>query len=242
MADNKPKTFAEAVIATKPKLVTDTPQQVIDTKSILAQLEARTGIKLSVNAQSIASGDTLFNSFSNSQKRVINNIMGKLGHKSSSIEDLKTNLEAYYPELYNSAKSFADLNAKLLADYLPTDSAAKENFPQRSIPSYDQNAIKSWIDGIYEKNLGRKATAQELQDRFDEVKPLLEYGTLTTTSKKYNPATGKTEIVTKTDTGFNQAAEEKTIEEKLKLLNPDDYDRQQRIGFADWLSKNVQGA
>jgi hypothetical protein len=25
-------------------------------------------------------------------------------------------------------------------------------------------------------------------------------------------------------------------------LNPDDYDRQQRISFSDWLSKNVAGA
>lgn len=237
------KTLAEAIEATRPKLQTTPSTSAIDADRIKAILEQK-GVKTnSVDNVVIGAGDALFDSLSPAQKKQIQAIMDKLGYPAQGKNELKTNLATYYQTIYDSSSNFAQLYSQLKADLLPGDSSGADKYaPQRTVPGYDPIAIKAWVDGIYQKTLGRKATEQELQDRFDEVKPLLEFGTLSTPKKVYNPQTGKTEIVTTTETGFNQAAEEKTIEEKLKLLNPDDYDRQQRIGFADWLSQNVQGA
>jgi hypothetical protein len=170
--------------------------------------------------------------------------MGKLGYKSQGINELKTLLAAWYPTVYDSATNFAQLYTSLASDLLVSDIDADKdkNLPQRAIGAYDPTAIKSWIDGIYVSTLGRAATEQELNTRFEEVKPLLESGTLTTSKKQYNKDTKQTELVTRSEKEFDQTAQQETIEEKLKLLNPDDYDRQQRISFSDWLSKNVAGA
>ena len=237
------KTLAEAVEATRPKVVQVPPTSAINADRIKAILNER-GVKTdSIDGVTIGAGDALFDSLTPGQKKQLQDIMDKLGYAAEGKQELKTNLATYYQTIYDSSTNFAQLYSQLQADLLPGMGDDSDKYmPQRSIPAYDPIAIKAWVDGIYQKTLGRKATADELQERFDEVKPLLEFGTLSTPSKKYNPATGKTEIVTKTEAGFNQAAEEQTIEEKLKLLNPDDYDRQQRIGFADWLTQNVQGA
>ena len=220
MAD-KPKTFAEAVIATKPKYESQTNAQVIDTKNILAQLEARTGVKLSVNAQSIASGDSLFNSFTNSQKRVINNTMTKLGYKSQSISELKANLEAYYPELYNASKSFADLNAKLLADYLPADSTGTTPaLPTRSITMLDKAQFDTTATDIYLKKAGFRPTAEQLKADYDEIVKM-NTGTVTEYKKKvYNPKTKKYENQQITTPGLTDDAIAAKLEEKIKKQNP----------------------
>jgi hypothetical protein len=170
--------------------------------------------------------------------------MTKLGYKAQGINELKTLLATWYPTIYDSVTNFSQLYTSLASDLLVSDIDADKdkNLPQRAIGAYDPTAIKGWIDGIYLSTLGRAATEQELNTRFEEVKPLLESGTLTTSKKQFNKDTGQTELVTRTEKEFDQTAQQQTIEEQLKLLNPDDFDRQQRIGFADWLSKNVAGA
>ena len=238
------KTFAEAVAATRPPLIPPSSAPSLDTKRIQEILKIK-GVEYNApDGTTIGAGDALFDSFNKAQKKQIQSIMGKLGYKSQGINELKTLLAAWYPTVYDSATNFSQLYTSLASDLLVSDIDAsnKEALPQRAIGSYDPTAIKDWIDGIYLNTLGRAATKEELDTRFEEVKPLLEYGTLTTSKKELNEATGQTELVTRTEKGFDQAAEEQTIEDKLKLLNPDDYDRQQRINFADWLSKNVEGA
>jgi len=238
------KTIAEAIQATRPPLIGPSSTSSLDTKRIQEILKIK-GVEYNApDGTTIGAGDSLFDSFNQAQKRQIQSIMGKLGYKSQGINELKTLLAAWYPTVYDSATNFAQLYTSLASDLLVSDIDAsnKEALPQRAIAAYDPTAIKSWIDGIYLSTLGRAATKEELNTRFDEVKPLLEYGTLTTSKKELNEATGQTELVTRTEKGFDQAAEEQTIEDKLKLLNPDDYDRQQRISFSDWLSKNVAGA
>ena len=238
------KTFAEAVAATRPPLVPPSSTPSLDADKIKEILKNK-GVEFNApDGTTIGAGDELFDSFNKAQKIQIQKIMGKLGYKSQGINELKTLLAAWYPTVYDSATNFSQLYTSLASDLLVSDIDAsnKEALPQRAIGSYDPTAIKSWIDSIYVSTLGRAATKEELDTRFEEVKPLLEYGTLTTSKKEFNEATGQTELVTRTEKGFDQAAEEQTIEDKLKLLNPDDFDRQQRIGFADWLSKNVAGA
>lgn len=236
------KTFAEAVAATRPPLIPPSSAPSLDTKRIQAILTNK-GVEYNApTGTTIGAGDSLFDSFNKAQKIQIQKIMGKLGYKSQGINELKTLLAAWYPTVYDSATNFSQLYTSLASDLLVSDIDKDKNLPQRAIGSYDPTAIKDWIDGIYLNTLGRAATKEELNTRFEEVKPLLEYGTLTTSKKELNEATRQTELVTRTEKGFDQAAEEQTIEDKLKLLNPDDYDRQQRINFADWLSKNVEGA
>jgi hypothetical protein len=239
------KTFFEAVQATRPPLTapsTSTPS--LDTNRIKEIFKSK-GVEFNApDGTTIGAGDALFDSFNKAQKKQIQSIMGKLGYKSQGINELKTLLATWYPTIYDSVTNFSQLYTSLASDLLVSDidKDKDKNLPQRAIGSYDPTAIKSWIDGIYLNTLGRAATKEELDTRFEEVKPLLEYGTLTTSKKEINEATGQTELVTRSEKGFDQAAEEQTIEEKLKLLNPDDYDRQQRISFSDWLSKNVAGA
>lgn len=239
------KTLEEAILATRPQMPKGpTPVLSLDEERIKKILEGK-GVEFNAPAgTTIGAGDGLFDSFNQAQKREIQKIMGKLGYKSQGINELKTLLATWYPTIYDSVTNFAQLYTSLASDLLITDGdkEKKEALPQRAIGSYDPTAIKGWIDSIYVSTLGRAATKEELDTRFDEVKPLLEYGTLTTSKKEFNEATGQTELVTRSDKGFDQEAEQQTIEEKLKLLNPDDFDRQQRIGFADWLSKNVAGA
>jgi hypothetical protein len=238
------KTFAEAIEATRPPLIAPSSTPSLDTKRIQSILKIK-GVEYNApDGTTIGAGDSLFDSFNKAQKIQIQKIMGKLGYKSQGINELKTLLAAWYPTVYDSATNFSQLYTSLASDLLVSDIDADKdkNLPQRAIGSYDPTAIKSWIDSIYVSTLGRAATKEELDTRFDEVKPLLEYGTLTTSKKELNEATGQTELVTRSEKGFDQEAEQQTIEEKLKLLNPDDFDRQQRIGFADWLSKNVAGA
>lgn len=238
------KTLAEAVEATRPPLIGPSSTPSLDADRVKEILKSK-GVEFNApDGTTIGAGDELFDSFNRAQKLQIQKIMGKLGYKSQGINELKTLLAAWYPTVYDSATNFAQLYTSLASDLLVSDIDAsnKEALPQRAIGSYDPTAIKSWIDNIYVSTLGRAATKEELDTRFEEVKPLLEYGTLTTSKKEFNESTGQTELVTRTEKGFDQAAEEQTIEDKLKLLNPDDYDRQQRIGFADWLSKNVAGA
>lgn len=236
------KTLAEAVEATRPPLIGPSSTPSLDTKRIQEILKAK-GVEYNApDGTTIGAGDSLFDSFNRAQKKQIQSIMGKLGYKSQGINELKTLLATWYPTVYDSVTNFAQLYTSLASDLLVSDIDKDKNLPQRSIGSYDPTAIKSWIDGIYVSTLGRAATKEELDTRFNEVKPLLEAGTLTTSKKEFNKATGQTELVTRTDKSFDQPGVEQTIEEKLKLLNPDDYDRQQRIGFSDWLSKNVAGA
>ena len=237
------KTLEEAFQATRPPLIApSTSTDSLDSARIKQILESK-GIEFNApDGTTIGAGDALFDSFNKAQKKQIQSIMGKLGYKSQGINELKTLLAAWYPTIYDSVTNFSQLYTSLASDLLVSDIDKDKNLPQRAIGSYDPTAIKSWIDGIYVSTLGRAATKEELDTRFDEVKPLLEYGTLTTSKKELNEATGQTELVTRSESGFDQAAEQQTIEEKLKLLNPDDYDRQQRISFSDWLSKNVAGA
>jgi hypothetical protein len=230
----KPKTFQEAVIATKPKYEAPTSAQIIDTKDILAKLEARTGVKLSVNAQSIASGDTLFDSLTGAQKTVINNTMAKLGYKSQNIKELKANLEAYYPELYNAAKSFADLNAKLLADYLPGEGTTPAR-PTRSITMIDRAQFDATATDIYLKKAGFRPTAEQLKADYDEVVKM-NTGTLTEYKKKvYNPKTKKYENQQITTPGLTDDAIAARLEEKIKKQNPQAVENTSQQSFYNFI-------
>jgi hypothetical protein len=236
------KTIAEAIQATRPPLIAPSSTSSFDAKRVEEILKSK-GVETNApDGTTIGAGDELFDSFNKAQKKQIQRIMGKLGYKSQGINELKTLLATWYPTIYDSVTNFSQLYTSLASDLLVSDIDKDKNLPQRAIAAYDPTAIKGWIDGIYLSTLGRAATEQELNTRFEEVKPLLEFGTLTTSKKQYNKDTKQTELVTRTEKEFDQAGQQATIEEQLKLLNPDDFDRQQRIGFSDWLSKNVAGA
>ena len=90
----------------------------------------------------------------------------------------------------------------------------------------------------------RDADEQEIKDILKKagVDKMIAEGTVTTTKKVKNPKTGKLENVTTTTPGFNAQTAQLTIEDKLKELNPDEYDRTKRIEWSSWISKNLAGA
>lgn len=138
--------------------------------------------------------------------------------------------------------TFPDLRNALMADYLPGQEVQKETLPSRTVTKVNPVVFGQIIDDIYVKNLKRKATKEELDVLVKEYTPKLEGGTLTEVAKKKNPKTGKLESVTTVTPSMNQQEAEISIEQRLKELNPDDFDRAKRIDFNSWINKNVMGA
>ena len=118
------------------------------------------------------------------------------------------------------------------------------NLPDRTITKVDPAITNAIANAAYQSVYMRDANEQEIKDILKKagVDKMIAEGTVTTTKKIKNPKTGKLENVTTTTPGFNAQTAQLTIEDKLKELNPDEFDRTKRIDFASWISKNVAGA
>jgi hypothetical protein len=139
--------------------------------------------------------------------------------------------------------TFPDLRNALLSDLLPGQATAEAiTLPSRTISKVNPVVLGEVINGVFEKGLKRKATKEELDALVKEYTPKLEGGTLTEVAKKKNPKTGKLESVTTVTPGMNQQEAEISIEQRIKDMNPEDFDLASRIDFNSWISKNVMGA
>jgi hypothetical protein len=118
------------------------------------------------------------------------------------------------------------------------------NLPDRSITKIDPEITKAIANAAFQSAYMRDGTEEEITNilKAAGVDKMIAQGTLTTTKKVKNPKTGQLENVTTTTPGFNAQTAQLSIEDKLKELNPDEFDRTKRIDFASWLSKNVMGA
>ena len=136
-----------------------------------------------------------------------------------------------------ASKTYNDFTNSIAADVLSglnTDATA--NVPTQTIQKYDPIVLEKLIDNIYQETLGQPATESQKALRMAELNQMIETGT-TTTSKIVG---GKR--VTVATPGFSQERATATIEEQLKVMNPDEFDRKKRIDFQGWLSQNVAGA
>ena len=166
----------------------------------------------------------------------------------ASAEAIK-NLFISEPELAAIAGKAGDDYNKLISllneDYIPElgKKPATPAFtgPSRSIYKYTDADIDLLIKSVYQEKAMRLPTAEELVKERAKVRPALEKGTVSTTKFVKN-AKGVMEQVTVQEGGPTKEAVATSIEERLKLQNPDDIDRAARIGFSDWISQNVAGA
>ena len=134
-----------------------------------------------------------------------------------------------------------ELKQNLLKDYLPLGGDATENLPTRTISKQDPVVLGELIDSVYQKNVLRRATPEEKAKHIKNFEEDINAGTLTTTKKVKNKKTGKMENVTTVESNFSQAKAETELEQSLRELNPDDFDRAKRIQFSDFIMQNTMG-
>jgi hypothetical protein len=166
----------------------------------------------------------------------------------ASAEAIK-NLFLSEPELATIAAQAGDDYNKLIsllnADFIPElgKKPAAEAFtgPSRSIYKYTDDDLDLLIKNVYQEKAMRLPSTEELAKERAKIRPVLQTGTVSTTKFVKN-AKGVMEQVTVQEGGPTKEAVATSIEERLKLQNPDDVDRAARIGFSNWLSQNAAGA
>jgi hypothetical protein len=183
---------------------------------------------------------SLVDSFTKPQLTNIAKVLKQLGYSKSQISTgmkVKDILISDFATTLSAAKTYNDFTNSIAADVLSglnTDATA--NVPTQTIQKYDPIVLEKLIDNIYQETLGEPATAEQKAMRMAELNTMIETGT-TTTRKKV----GGKNVVTVTP-GFSQERAKTSIEEQLKVMNPDEFDRKKRIDFNGWLSQNVAGA
>lgn len=183
---------------------------------------------------------SLVDSFTKPQLTNIAKVLKSLGYSKSQISTgmkVKDILVSDFGTTLAASKTYNDFANTIAADVLSglnTDSTA--NVPTQTIQKYDPAVLEKLIDNIYQETLGQPATESQKRLRMGELNRMIEEGT-TTTSKIVG---GKR--VTVATPGFSQERAKTTIEEQLKVMNPDEFDRKKRIDFQGWLSQNVAGA
>jgi hypothetical protein len=174
-----------------------------------------------------------------------NKIMNSYAAKGRSI----TRLEAFSvweslvntaAKIYQGGRGAKVTPMQLLTDSLKGISGGEENLPQRSISKLDKDTVFEQIDDWSSNVLMRKLKPNEKESLFTLLNDL-NTGSVTTTKKVKNKK-GVLESVSVTTPGLTPSEAQRTIEDKLKELNPDDYDRAKRIDFSSWLSQNMAGA
>ncbi len=141
--------------------------------------------------------------------------------------------------ILQNSNTFTELKTNLLKDYLPLGGDATENLPTRTISKQDPVVLGELIDKVYQSKVLRRATPEEKAKHIKNFEDDINAGTLTTTKKVKNKKTGKMENVTTVESNFSQAKAETEIEQSLRELNPDDFDRAKRIQFSDFIMQNT---
>lgn len=183
---------------------------------------------------------SLVDSFTKPQLTNIAKVLKQLGYSKSQISTgmkVKDILISDFGTTLSASKTYNDFTNSIATDVLSglnTDATA--NVPTQTIQKYDPIVLEKLIDNIYQETLGEPATPEQKAIRMAELNKMIETGT-TTTSK----IVGGKRVTTATP-GFSQERATATIEEQLKVMNPDEFDRKKRIDFQGWLSQNVAGA
>jgi hypothetical protein len=210
------------------------------------QIQQIVGITLSqvgtTGAVNPAYNYTLLESISDAELTDIARLLKKMGF---TVKGSKGSIKALFatdPALDAILKnSFTptELKQNLLKDYLPLGGDATENLPTRTISKQDPVVLGELIDSVYQKNVLRRATPEEKAKHIKNFEEDINSGTLTTTKKVKNKKTGKMENVTTVESSFSQAKAETELEQSLRELNPDDFDRAKRIQFSDFIMQNT---
>lgn len=220
---------------------TSVGQQGAAYQAMLDGINAKLGIK-NLDAQ-VPPTDPLLQSskYNVAELTAIGKALRKAGYSvKSSTQDILYLLQTNPVLLGMQQKSptYATFIDRLNKDYIPgLDSSAGNTpaLPSKTVSQYDPLVLSNFVDTIYQNTLGRKATAEESAGSLKQLQTMINKGTVSTTKK-----VGGQNVTTVTP-GFSQERAQATIEEQLKQLNPDDYDRTKRIDFSTWLSQNIGG-
>jgi hypothetical protein len=154
---------------------------------------------------------------------------------------------AQWQQVVNASAELYSTGAKLtpmdILNQTMTNSGTA-NLPDRNITKIDPTIVNAIANAAFQSAYMRDGNEEEIKDILKKagVDKMIAEGSVTTTKKVKNPKTGKLENVTTTTPGFNAQTAQLTIEDKLKELNPDEFDRTKRIEWQSWLSKNLAGA
>jgi hypothetical protein len=171
-------------------------------------------------------------------------IMGSYAAKGKSITKLEAfsvweSLVTTAAKIYQGGRGAKVTPMQLLADTLKGVGGGEENLPQRAISVLDKDTTFAQIDDWSSNTLMRKLNDDEKESLFTLLNDL-NTGTVTRYKKVKNKK-GVLENVTTTTPGLTPAEAQRTVEDRLKELNPDDYDRAKRIEWSSWLSQNMGG-
>jgi hypothetical protein len=154
---------------------------------------------------------------------------------------------AQWQQVVNASAELYSTGAKLtpmdILNQTMTNSGTA-NLPDRNITKIDSQITNAIANAAFQAVNMRDGTEDEIKDILKKagVDKMIAEGSVTTTKKVKNPTTGKLENVTTTTPGFNAQTAQMSIEDKLKELNPDEFDRTKRIEWSSWISKNLAGA
>lgn len=199
-----------------------------------------TDARIGLAPTSFQQSASLVDSFTKPQLTNIAKVLKSLGYSKSQISTgmkVKDILVSDFGTTLASSKTYNDFVNTVSVDVLTgLNTDARANVPTQTIQKYDPVVLGKLIDNIYQETLGEPATEAQKALRLAELEGMINTGTTTTTKK-----VGGKNVVTVTP-GFSQERATATIEEQLKIMNPDEFDRKKRIDFNGWLSQNVAGA
>jgi hypothetical protein len=187
---------------------------------------------------------TLLESVSDTELTDIARLLKKMGF---TVKGSKGSIKALFATdpaldaILKASSTPTELKTNLLKDYLPLGGDATENLPTRTITKQDPVVLGELIDKVYQSKVLRRATPEEKAQHIKNFEDDINAGTLTTTKKVKNKKTGKMENVTTVESSFSQAKAETELEQSLRELNPDDFDRAKRIQFSDFIMQNTMG-
>jgi len=121
------------------------------------------------------------------------------------------------------------------------------NLPSRNVYQYtDADRVKI-IDDVSQSLRGQGVTEEDKQaqwykDLRKSIDNMINTGTLSATQKVKNPKTGKLEVKTVATPGFSQEKAAAVAETAIRKATPEDVSRQERVGFTDWMFKQLGGA
>ena len=154
---------------------------------------------------------------------------------------------AQWQQVVNASAELYSTGAKLtpmdILNQTMTNSGTA-NLPDRNITKIDSQITNAIANAAFQAVNMRDGSEEEIKDVLTKagIDKIIAEGSVTTTKKVKNPKTGQLENVTTTTPGFNAQTAQMSIEDKLKELNPDEYDRTKRIEWSNWISKNLAGA
>jgi len=171
-------------------------------------------------------------------------IMGSYAAKGKSI----TKLEAFSvweslvntaAKIYQGGRGAKVTPMQLLSDTLKGVGGDEATLPQRTVSVLDRDTTFKQIDNWSSNTLMKKLNDDEKESLFTLLNDL-NTGTVTKYKKVRNKK-GVLENVATTTPGLTEAEAQRTVEDRLKELNPDDVDRVKRIEWSSWLNQNMGG-